>query len=77
MISRYPVGAAAHHSGASEKRLTLLEIKTPNGFKTDPEFRFEVVLGEPDPLKDRPVVETLRKMADEIENLLRKLELLA
>ena len=56
--------------------LTLLGVETTNGFKADPKFWFEVVLGEPDPLKDHPVVEMLRTLAEEIEKLLRRLILL-
>jgi hypothetical protein len=60
-----------------ERGLALFGVESTEGFKADPKFRFEVVLGEPDPLKDQPVVVTLRRVADAIETLLDRLEPLA
>jgi hypothetical protein len=60
-----------------ESGLTLFGVESIEGFKADPKFRFEVLLGEPDPLKDQPVVETLRNLTENIERLLQKLEPLA
>jgi hypothetical protein len=57
--------------------LELLTVQDKDGFEPDAKFRFEILLGEPEPLKDEPVVPTLRRLADEVENLLRLLEPLA
>lgn len=46
-------------------------------FDTDPGFDFEVAIGEPETLKDEPVVSALRRLINEVEGLLQRLVPLA
>jgi hypothetical protein len=49
----------------------------PDGLDTEPEFTFQVTLGEPAVLKGEPVVPALRRLINEVENLLKRLVPLA
>lgn len=57
--------------------LVLLRVQADNGLGSDPRFKFELLLGEPAPLRNKPVGETLRGIADEVERVLGQLEPLA
>lgn len=54
---------------------TVLFEADPEGFEKhkDLQFAFEIAFGEPEILKGKPVVPTLRRLLDEVEGLLKRL----
>jgi hypothetical protein len=56
-----------------EEGTELFVVPGPGGFDADPQFPFDVTLGEPDVLRGEPVVPALRRLIDEVEGLLKRL----
>ena len=55
----------------------LFKVESTEGFGSDPQFTFDVTLGEPVTLEGEPIAPALRRLIDEIDSLLQRLTPLA
>lgn len=55
----------------------LFRCDSPDGLRTVPRFTYEIALGEPEHLRGEPIAGTLQGLADQVEDLLRRLVPLA